>query len=200
MVESYLRQSPLAHLHLIGRAETPVATAGLRMGEKPFSHQFVLRGDAGDADFCAAVADNLGAALPITPNTVSTGGEAAILWQGPDEWLVVAAPGAGIGGKFDAVVAGRHAAVSDVCESRTVLTLAGARVLEVLAKGCALDLHPSVFGAGQCAQSMLAKAHVILHQTSDAPEFEIYVHRSFAEYLWAWLEDAGAEYGVSIGP
>jgi sarcosine oxidase gamma subunit len=24
------------------------------------------------------------------------------------------------------------------------------------------------------------------------------VPRSYAEYLWAWLEDAGAEYGVAI--
>jgi sarcosine oxidase gamma subunit len=31
-----------------------------------------------------------------------------------------------------------------------------------------------------------------------APTFDIYVARSFAEYLWAWLEDAGGEYGVAV--
>jgi sarcosine oxidase gamma subunit len=30
------------------------------------------------------------------------------------------------------------------------------------------------------------------------PAFDIYVPRSFADYLWAWLEDAGREYGVAV--
>ena len=29
-------------------------------------------------------------------------------------------------------------------------------------------------------------------------EFEIYVRRSFTEYLWTWLEDASLEFGVRI--
>ncbi len=33
---------------------------------------------------------------------------------------------------------------------------------------------------------------------AEGPTFEVYVLRSFAEYLWAWLEDAGREYGVSV--
>ena len=33
---------------------------------------------------------------------------------------------------------------------------------------------------------------------AEGPVFEVYVLRSFAEYLWAWLEDAGREYGVSV--
>jgi len=199
MAETYLRQSPLAHLHLIARAREPAAvTAGVRLDEKPFTHQFVLRGDADDAAFVAAVESELGTSLALVPNTV-TGAAVRIIWLGPDEWLAVAPPDFDLGAKLDAVTNNRHAAVSDVSESRTILTLGGARVLDVLAKGCALDFHASAFGPGRSAQSMLAKAHVILHQTSDAPQFEIYVHRSFAEYLWAWLEDASAEYGLTVG-
>ena len=33
---------------------------------------------------------------------------------------------------------------------------------------------------------------------AEGPVIDIYVLRSFAEYLWDWLEDAGAEYGVTI--
>ena len=40
---------------------------------------------------------------------------------------------------------------------KLVLHLSGAPVREVLAQGCPLDLHPSVFGAGQCAQSHFFK-------------------------------------------
>ena len=31
------------------------------------------------------------------------------------------------------------------------------------------------------------------------PTFDVYVARSFAHYLFAWLEDAGREYGVQVG-
>ena len=36
------------------------------------------------------------------------------------------------------------------------LSLSGAAVRNVLAKGCSLDLHSSKFRAGKCAQSLLA--------------------------------------------
>ena len=45
---------------------------------------------------------------------------------------------------------------------------------------------------------VLAKATGLIHQTSDAPAYDLYVPRSFAEYLWRWLEDAAAEYGVTV--
>ena len=72
------------------------------------------------------------------------------------------------------------------------------RARDLLAKGCSLDLHPRVFGRGGCAQSHLAKAQVVLHQVSDEPAFDLYVLRSFADYLWAWLEDAAGEYGLAV--
>ncbi len=73
-----------------------------------------------------------------------------------------------------------------------------ARVRELLAKGCPLDLHPRVFDVGQCAQSHLAKAPILIRQLDREPAFEIVVRRSFADYLWVWLEDAAAEYGFEV--
>ena len=91
---------------------------------------------------------------------------------------------------------GQHAAVTDTSHGRTVIAVAGPQARETLLKGCSLDLHPRVFKAGACAQTTLARASVILHCTG--PSYDIYVHRSFAEYLWTWIEDAGAEYGVKV--
>ncbi|MEE9184627.1 MAG: sarcosine oxidase subunit gamma family protein [Acidimicrobiia bacterium] len=34
--------------------------------------------------------------------------------------------------------------------------------------------------------------------SAQGPAFDLYVPRSFADYLWAWLEDAGTEYGVAL--
>ena len=44
------------------------------------------------------------------------------------------------------------------------------------------------------AQSRFARCHVLLHQTDDAPAYDLYVQRSFARYLWSWLEDAATEF------
>ncbi|SNS70102.1 sarcosine oxidase subunit gamma [Asanoa hainanensis] len=81
----------------------------------------------------------------------------------------------------------------DVSASRTVLELSGPQARDVLAHGCALDLHPRVFGPGSCARTNLAKAQVILHQTAPAT-YRVFVGASFADYLARWLLDAAVEY------
>ena len=96
-----------------------------------------------------------------------------------------------------------HAAIVDVSDGRVALRLAGPNARDVLAKGCPLDLHPRAFPSGSCAQSLLAKAAVLIHLLDDdphrGPTFDLYVARSSAHYLFAWLEDAGCEYGVQVG-
>jgi sarcosine oxidase subunit gamma len=94
-------------------------------------------------------------------------------------------------------LAGRHVAVTDVSEARTVIAVAGPRARDLMAKGTPLDLHPRVFGPGACAQSVFAKAGAIIDQVDDAPTYEVYVLNSFADYLWSWLERAGEEYGIA---
>jgi sarcosine oxidase subunit gamma len=200
MAESYLRQSALAHLHLA--TEAGDAAAGVVLGERPFLGQLDLRG-AGKG-WRDAVVGPLGFALPMKPNTVAgnddLGDGPRALWLGPDEWLVVTAPGAeaALAADLETATGRRHGSVVEVGEGRTVIAVAGDEARRVLAKGCTLDLHPRVFAPGRCAQSLLAQAAVILHQTSAAPAYDIYVGRSFAEYLWAWLVDASVEYGHRV--
>ena len=93
---------------------------------------------------------------------------------------------------------GLHASVTDTSESRTCIRVSGKNARDVLAKGCSLDLHPAKFGPGQCAQTLLGKVGVMMSQTAAAPTYELLVLRSFATYLWAWLEDAAAEYGLKM--
>ena len=114
---------------------------------------------------------------PVAPNTVA--GDA--IWLGPDEWLV-------LGGREEDY-AGQSAAV-DVSANRVCLELSGDGAADVLARGCALDLHPSVFPPGRCAQTLVARAQVILYRTDEG--FRLLVRPSFADYLRAWLRDAGA--------
>ena len=200
MVERYLRQSPLAHLHLPARTGGPEA-AGVTMSERPFRGLVNLRGDAGDEDFCRAVAEVLGEAPPSQPNTTA-GSNPRLFWLGPDEWLVMTAEDGGSAAAAaltSALSDFAAAAATDISESRTVIGLSGPRARQVLMKGCAVDLHPRAFPAGACAQTLLGRVGVLLHcGDAEAGQFEITVLRSFAEYLWLWLEDGALEYGLAV--
>ncbi len=189
----------LDHRHLDARAVDDIGDAGVTLGERRFLGKVDLRGEP-TKKFRDAVAGALGVAPPTAANTAAGDGARTVLWLGPDEWLIVTPPGAEdeTARALRAALAGHHVAVTDVSEGRTVIALAGPHARDVLAKGCPIDVHPRVFGAGHCAQSTYGKANVLLHQTSDAPAYDIYVERSFADYLWSWLEDAAAEYGAAI--
>lgn len=140
-----------------------------------------------DADGVAAAGEALGAPLPLEPNTVA--GQA--LWLGPDEWLVVSdeePPG-----PLEAALAALPGVtVVDLSANRRVLELRGGEAADLLAGGCALDLHPRAFGPGRCAQTLLAGVPVILWQV-EADAYRVLVRPSFAPYLAAWLADATAE-------
>jgi sarcosine oxidase subunit gamma len=118
--------------------------------------------------------------FPVEPNTTATADGKTVLWLGPDEWLA-------LGGHEEDYP--RAAAAVDVSANRVVLELSGADAVEVLAHGCSLDLHPSVFAPGSCSQTLLARAQVILVRP-DERRFLVLVRPSFAPYVRAWLEDA----------
>ena len=212
MVEAYLRQSALARMGLEGRGEAPRCDARVAMGERPHRGIVNLRLDPKNAEAMAAVESAFGFALPTTASDTAGDADTIALWLGPDEWWLVEPgpePEAGpkLAENLRAALAEHVAAITEVGESRTCIRVSGPRARALLQKGCPLDLHPSVFRAGACAQSILAKSGVTLHLFADesatqagaeGPMFDIYVLRSFAEYLWDWLEDAGGEYGVNI--
>ncbi len=205
MPELVPRQGALDHRRLEVRAVEDPGDAGVVLCERRLVGKVNLRGKP-TKRFRAAVKRALGFEPPVAANSTAGEGQRLALWLGPDEWLVVTPTGAE-GETTEALrraLAGRHAAVTavtavtDVSEGRAVIALSGANARDVLMKGCPLDLHPRAFKPGQCAQSTFAKALVIIHQTSAAPAYHIYVERSFADYLWMWLEDAAAEYGLAI--
>lgn len=156
-----------------------------------------LRGDASDTRFAAAVHTVLRQDLPLEPNTVSAG-MSTVYWLGPDEWLIVSPGGERptLPTLLEEALNGMSASLNVVTGGYVGMHLSGGNAADVLAKGCTLDLHQSVFQNGQCAQTGLARASILLARTDDAPSFDIYVRRSFAEYLALWLQNAGTEYGI----
>ncbi|HYI18877.1 MAG TPA: sarcosine oxidase subunit gamma family protein [Solirubrobacteraceae bacterium] len=155
---------------------------------------------AGSAAGGSAVAAALGFALPGVPNTTTGDGTRTALWLGPDEWLVLGPAGdeAALETLLAEALPRELGSVVGLSANRTVLELRGPAARDVLAAGCSLDLHPRAFGAGACAQTLLARAPVVLHQTDAEPVYRILVRGSFAGYLADWLLDAAA--GVIANP
>jgi sarcosine oxidase subunit gamma len=201
MVDAYQRRSALSHFGLAARAgQGGHATAGVVLGESAHRTIINIRGDSNDPAFTGAVKTITGVDLPVKANTVNQSGDTSILWLGPNEWWVVSLPD-----RSDALVPalrqafqGQHTAVIDVSESRTVITVTGAKARDLLARGISLDLHPRVFGPGQCAQTGMAKANVVLHQLDDKPSYDIYVLKSFSDYLFRWSEQIAKDFGLAF--
>lgn len=150
-----------------------------------------LRGNAAEPRFLAACEAVLGVRPPMAANTVSSTGACSILWLGPDEWLIVDAPGreAELVSRLRSSLAAIHSAVVDVSASRTVLELSGSHAVEVLAKAATLDFHPRAFPVGACAQTNIARTQGLIHRIGEH-DFRIFVRASFARYLSQWFSDA----------
>lgn len=186
------RQSPLGH-----RAATLAATPeAVHLRELPFLTQLNLRVDAG-GPAAGPLAEALGGSLPTAPNTAARAGDLTTLWLGPDEWLVVAPGGApeDLEKSLRQAIGTEPGAVVDQSAHRTTLEVTGACARDVLAKGCSLDLHPRVFGAGSCAQTLLAQAPVLLlARGGEDTTYWLLVRSSLASYVVDWLLDASVEY------
>ena len=63
-----------------------------------------------------------------------------------------------------------------------------------------LDLSATAFSPGVCAQTVLARVPVLLVSIDLEPTIDLIVRRSFATYLWAWIQDAGREFGLRFTP
>lgn len=201
MVEPYRRRSALAHFGLAARVAVSQAQgADVILGEDPHRALVNIRGEIDDQAFRAACARILGAEPPKSPNDVADAGRGRIMWLGPNEWLMVAPDGEslnlvqGLRREFGDL----HASAVDVSESRTTITISGPKARDFLSRAVSLDLHPRVFKPGQCAQTGFSRCNVLMHLKDDTPNFDIYVLKSFADYLWRWMELAGQDFRIAI--
>lgn len=118
-------------------------------------------------------------------------GDGVVYWLGPDEWLLVG----GETGSEHARLADDEslptASVNDVTGAWVQLDLLGPGVRPLLEKACTIDLAPEHSGAGQCAQTLLAKTPVVLATHADAERVTLLLRRSFAEHVANWLLASG---------
>ncbi len=195
MSDAARRESPLNQINLTGLPagkDAPVLLA-----ELPFQGLINLRGRPDDKTFTKAVTTALGCELPLEPNTTRSAGERTLFWLGPDEWMIVTPPDQQdtLIDELQAALNGCFCSVVDVTSYYTTLAVGGQHAADLLAKGCTLDLHPQAFTLGQCAQTHVAKATVLIWPADAGSSYRLLVRRSYADYFGLWLNEAVREFG-----
>lgn len=194
-----LRRSPLAHLARAIEAGSVAGERGVTLREIPFLTMVGLRAEPGSAA-AAALEAAAGVALPAKVGQTTGDAEGtAVLWLGPDEYLLIAPEGTGAAALV-AALGNEPGAVVDLSANRTTLELSGPSARLVLEKGCHADLHPRVFGPGNAVTTALGPVPVLLWQTGEQT-YRVLPRASFADYAARWLLDAMTEFAAeSPGP
>jgi sarcosine oxidase, subunit gamma len=141
-----------------------------------------------------ALEEVLGARLPGVSRWNATSTDGTIVWLGPDEWLVTdPTASASLESELRTAVVSHGGAVVDQSGQRmSVLVTGHARGL--LAKGAAIDLHPTVFPSGSAVQTFLGQTIVVfLARSRDGSRIELLIRSSFARYAADWLLDAASD-------
>ena len=199
MTDLFQQQSPLVQIEFgEPRGDAP------RIEEKPFHGFLNLRGRPTHTGFVAAALKVLGVEAPTEANTVIEAGDHKIYWLGPDEWLIVTPAGQQEKLKQDLIDAldGVFSSVVVKSSGRTMIHVSGVNAGAWRATDCPFDLHPREFKPGQCAQTRLSRAGMLIAPLADGngpgsesgAGFEVIIRRSFADYLLRWLQDAAVAF------
>ena len=122
--------------------------------------------------------------LPEKPNTATYSPQGWLAWIGPDEWWQWWDESHSPTSWPEAVVE------VDLSHGHSVIEIAGSQAMSVLRRGTPIDLHPRVFPKQGATRTHIDKAPVLLIQGERITTFYLIVRRSFARYLWHWLQAA----------
>lgn len=139
-------------------------------------------------DDAAAARESLPDTWPSAPLT-STPGDPAGIWLAPNQCLLVSdtlSPET-LTETTRAALGSLLCCVSDVSSALTVLSLAGPESRTILSSGCGLNFQSDSFAMGQCARTRFADVPLLIHRLEADEGFVLYLDRSYARHLWAWL-------------
>ena len=123
----------------------------------------------------------------------SSNNETRILWNGPNNWIVVSIK-KDILNNIKKKCDEKHFAVTDLSHSRTVIELKGKSIKEILKKGCPINFNE--FKLNNCANSVFHGITITIDMINENPEtFRIFALRSFGESLYHSITDACLEDG-----
>ena len=189
-------QSPLHHFNLAEKALSANGSQGVWANEIPLLAYISLRGNQQNAPFMSATKQALGLALPTQACTLEHAAWGYVCWLSPDEWLIICSrtQGAELHAALEALLDGVHSQVADNSGGYTSVLLQGKNATDVLQHCMVYDLH--ILAANKIVGTTFGKASVFLHRQDNA--YMLIFRRSFADYIWRYLERAAAPYGFGI--
>lgn len=190
---SPLRRSPLDHIANVFPDQDVLGARGVSLREVAFATMVGIRAIPGTPAYLALSAAT-GVGLPAGPRQVAGSPEGtAVLWQGPDEFLLVAPEGTEIMSDLVEALGDQPGSVVDLSANRTILRLDGPSARPTLEKGCPADLHHRAFEAGTAITTTLGPIPLFLWKVSDSA-YLLFPRASFADYTARWLLDAMTEF------
>jgi sarcosine oxidase subunit gamma len=197
MSNSVRLESPLQHADFTSLAAL-TNTGGVILREAKLLGHLNLRGNTNNLDFLNGVKNALDLELPLSPCSSAQNANATIMWLSPDEWLLIVDGGteAAVEDKLRQSLSG-HFAVSDISGAQTMLEISGKDCLPLLQKSMGYDLHLDSFPIGKVIGTALAKSSAHIRRTGEH-DFQLIIRRSFADYIWLWLQQSTKEYGLNV--
>ncbi|MEJ2044043.1 MAG: sarcosine oxidase subunit gamma family protein [Reinekea sp.] len=191
-------ESPLHHVGFETLAEHGPKTGGVVLRELKLLGHLTLRCNPESKEQLTAAKKILGVDLPLAPLTSDEKDGVSVRWIAPDEWLILV-PGDkaySIEASFRNNMPGHYSIVNSSGGS-TVLQVSGDQVVDMLKRCTPVDLHIKEFPVGKVVSTVFAKSGAVIRRTGNT-QFELVIRRSFADYIWLWIQDASQSFGLVI--
>jgi heterotetrameric sarcosine oxidase gamma subunit len=122
--------------------------------------------------------------------------------SGPGEWTLISPPGnvREVIEQLGAVSDAEFVNVLDITHGRALVRISGERTPELLSKVCGIDLSDEITPNGAAFRSSVAKVttNVVRDDEEGVRSYLLHCERSYGQYLFDALLDAGNEFGVEI--
>jgi len=135
--------------------------------------------------------DNL--KLPRENLKVISNKDTRILWNAPNNWLIISSK-ENIIETIKEKCSNENFALTDISHSRAVIKIQGLQVKEILKKGSPINFNE--FDKNNCAGTIFHGINIVIDFIEDNPEtYHILTLRSFGESLYHHITDAALEFG-----
>lgn len=122
--------------------------------------------------------------------------------SGPGEWTLISPPGNAreVIEHLGAASDDEFVSVLDITHGRALVRISGERAPDLLSKVCSIDLSDEITPDGAAFRSSVAKVatNVVRDDEEDVRSYLLHCERSYGQYLFDALLDAGDEFGIEV--
>ena len=180
--------SPLQH---ITRGAATVSGQGVTISDQSMVGKLQVEGASAEKVLAAAFG-----AAPTQNAGVEVVDGVMIGRITPSRYLLITKQGgaADAAAKVESAVGDAFITVSPQTNGQAMIHMSGERSQALFSKLCGLDFDSAEFPVNCVKISSLAKIRVNIWHTEDG--YQLYCGRSYSEYLWQTIRQAGVEFGL----